>query len=112
MENILAQMIRAAFLENAVARQALTNGRLLLVYPMGSAALIGVGKGAAESSAGWLEDLLRRRSGDMLRMGAWLPAMLADGSVYVLRRIAGIDSGGDAVPLSAEDLQAAEELLS
>lgn len=112
MEDILAQMIRTAFLENAVARQALTSGRQLMVYPMDSAALIGLGRSGADASAGWLEDLLRRRSADMPRMGAWLPAMLADGSVYVLRRIAEVDPGNDAAPLRMEDLQAAEELLS
>lgn len=112
MEEILAQLIRTAFLENAVARQALTNGRQLLVYPMENAVLIGMGRSGVDMPAGWLEDLLRRRGGNLPRLGGWLPAMFADGSVYVVRRIAGIRSGSEVLPLSAEELQAAEELLS
>jgi hypothetical protein len=45
-------------------------------------------------------------------MGVWLPAMLADGSVYVVRRVEGVNPAGDASPLSAAELEAAEELLS
>lgn len=112
MEDILAQLIRTAFLENAVAQQALTNGTQLLVYPMGSAALIGMGRSGADASAGWLEEMLRRRGGNLPRMGVWLPVMFTDGSVYVVRRIAEINPGNDALPLSMDDLQAAEELLS
>lgn len=113
MENILVQLIRTAFLENAVARQALTNGRQLLVYPMGGAALVGLGRSReAGGEAGWLEEMLRRRTANLARMGDWLPAMLADGSVYVVRRIAAVDPAGEASPLSLGELQAAEELLS
>jgi hypothetical protein len=115
MENILAQLIRTAFLENAVASQALANGRQLLVYPMGSMALVGLGRSGNTSEtgeAGWLEDMLRRRTANLDRMGVWLPAMLADGSVYVVRRVEGVNPAGDASPLSAAELEAAEELLS
>jgi len=111
MEDILAQLIRTAFLENAVASQALSNGRQLLVYPMEGAALVGLGKSGEDGQAGWLEELLRRRTANLERMGAWLPAMLADGSVYVVRRVA-IDTAGEARPLAPGDLEAAEELLS
>lgn len=112
MENILAQLIRTAFLENAVASQALTNGRQLLVYPMGSAALVGLGKSGETGQAGWLEDMLRRRTANLDRLGAWLPAMLADGSVYVVRRVAVNDPAGEVSPLPPGELDAAEELLS
>lgn len=112
MENILMQLIRTAFLENAVASQALADGRRLLVYPMGSAALVGIGKSGETGQAGWLEDMLRRRTANLDRMGAWLPAMLADGSVYVVRRVAGVDTAGEVPPLAASELEAAEELLS
>lgn len=112
MEELLAHLSRTALMEQAVAAATLDNGLRLFVYPQDGGTLVAIGLPAASGRMVQGEALLRRRSADMGRFGAWLPALFNDGGWYLLRRCGGAGAGGgDAAPLSQRELDAAEELL-
>jgi hypothetical protein len=95
-----------------VASLPLKNGMMLLVYPMSEGMIVGFGLERDRSNASKLEDVLRKRSGDLRRFGGWLPATFLDGSCHVFRRLpeANLDSGEP--PLSAAEMSNGEELLA
>ncbi|MBJ7311927.1 hypothetical protein ACFOLJ_03100 [Rugamonas sp. CCM 8940] len=112
MEELLMHLAGTARREGGVASQQLDNGMELLVYPLEEGgALVGLGyerDGAGQVRA---EQVLRRRAQDMARLGAWLPALFADGSWYLLRRLPNASLDGATPLLSHDELAAAEELL-
>jgi hypothetical protein len=112
MEEILMQLVKTAQTEQAVASQPLTNGMEMLVYPLDSGMLIALGITGELAQEVRMEQVVRRRSEDLRRYGPWQPAVLADGSCYVARRVmhVNVDSGQPVLPL--DDLMAAEELLT
>jgi hypothetical protein len=111
MEEILTQVARMAQKEQAVASQPLTNGMELLVYPLQNGMVVALGFTGELAQEVRTEQVVRKRSEDMRRYGAWQPAVFADGSIYVARRLAYVNI--DAGPiLSADELMAAEELLT
>ncbi|HJV73229.1 MAG TPA: hypothetical protein VJ654_03330 [Noviherbaspirillum sp.] len=109
--DILANLSSIARAERAVAHQPLDDGMQMLVYPMETALLVGLGYDGNESHRVIPEEVLRKRSGNMERFGAWLPSMFSDGGVYIVKRVAHPAENGDA-PLSQDDLSTARELLS
>jgi hypothetical protein len=110
MDELLKNLMSAARQEGAVAQQTLTNDMCLLVYPMHAEFVIGLGFEGAKAHVVELENVIRKRSGDMARFGSWLPAMFADGGIYVVRRTPEL-SGEEMATMSAH-LMAAEELLT
>jgi len=110
MNQLLAELWRTAQMEQVVAGHSLDNGLHLLVYPLDFGALVGLGFNRDTAHRVHPESVLRRRSHNMQRFGAWMPAMLSDGGWYVVRRVEGAaDSVGDA--FNADELGAAQELI-
>lgn len=112
MEEILMQLAQTAQTEQAVASQSLTNGMELLVYPLPDGMLVGLGYAADLAHEVQMEQVVRKRSEDMPRYGVWQPAIFADGSCYVARRISHVNVDSGQPILSADELVAAEELLT
>jgi len=108
MNELLNRLAQAAELEQAVAQAVLGSGMRLLVYPLERGQLVVLGWPAASGHVVDGESLLRRRSDDLARSGAWLPVMFNDGAWYLARRV-GLDDG-TGLP-DAGELAAAEELL-
>lgn len=108
MEELLARLANEARMQQAVAMATLGNGMHLFAYPLDEGMLVALGVGPEAMLEN--EAVLRKRADDMIRFGAWLPAMFNDGSMYVLRRM--VEHGDDMSSLTAEELSAAEELLS
>lgn len=108
MEKLLLQLVQDARMEKAVAGVTLDNGMHLFAYPQEQGMLIAIGIGSGGHVQG--ESLLRKRSKNMQRFGAWLPAQFNDGSWYVIRRAS--DDDGDAPVISEDEFIAAEELLT
>jgi hypothetical protein len=92
--------------------QELSNGMRLLAYPMQSGLLVALGYTTAAERQVGSQELLRRRSENLSRYALWLPAMFADGSLYVVRRLTDADPAADVPPLQTADLMLAVELLS
>lgn len=111
MEEILMQLAAAAQNEKAVASQPLTNGMELLVYPLDDGLLVALGFTGEFAQEVRMEQVVRKRSEDLRRYGAWQPAVLSDGSCYVARRLPHASAGSHPI-LSADELMAGEELLT
>jgi hypothetical protein len=112
MEELVKQLANTARNESAVASLPLENGLQLLVYPMEEGFMVGLGIDSEQASASRTDQILRRRSGNISRFGAWLPAMFSDGSCYIFRRLPHADIDRSEPVLSHEELQLAEELLA
>jgi len=110
MEQLLTTLVQRARGEGAVASQELPNGRELLAYPHGNGVLVGLGFDRRRAQLVHLETVLRRRAEQPARYAAWLPALLADDSWYVFRRVHHIIAGTHI--LSPDELKLAEELLA
>lgn len=107
MEELLKTLLHEARLQRAAAMQRLDNGLHVLVYPLTHGAIVALGIPPDRPLPP--KDVLRKRSSDLARYGAWLPAMFNDGSLYVLRRVGGQD---DEASLTDAALAVAEELLN
>ncbi|AYR24716.1 hypothetical protein [Herbaspirillum rubrisubalbicans] len=108
MNETLTTMIHDASLQKAVATLPLDDGLVLFVYPLVDGVIVGLG-GARERATS-AKQVLSRRSEDLERYGAWLPAMFNDGSLYVLRRMSSVDA--QVLPMDEAALAIAEELLN
>ncbi|MGW8393193.1 hypothetical protein [Pseudoduganella sp. HUAS MS19] len=104
---VCSQLLAQARLHDAVAMAALAGGRRLLIYPLESGVLLALGATTPEAQHLRGETLLRRRGAGLRRRGAWLPALFADGSWYLVRRC----TDSEAIGLDDEQWLAAEELL-
>jgi hypothetical protein len=108
----LMELASHALRERAVASQGLENGLHVLVYPAESAILIAFGYKADKVRRGVLSAALHRRAGDVARFGQWMPALMADGAFYVVRRVRSFEPH-DGLPLLSEgDMNDAQELIS
>ncbi|KQZ44749.1 hypothetical protein [Duganella sp. Root1480D1] len=107
MNEMYMQLAAQARLHNAVATASLAGGAQLLVYPLEHGVLLALGASAPGQQPLRAETLLRRRGADLRRFGAWLPALFADGSWYLVRRCSDSESHG----LEDNEWLAAEELL-
>ena len=108
----LMELAGYAVREGVVAGQTLDSGLHLLVYPAGSEILVALGYKADSVRREVLSWVLRRRAGNVARFGKWMPALMADGAFYVVRRIQSIEQR-DGLPLLSEDeMNDAEELIS
>lgn len=112
MEQLVVQLVKRACAEQVVTSSKLANGMQLLAYPLAAGVLIAIGLERDLAYRINAESLLRKRSADPARFGAWLPALFADGSCYVVRRLLHFNHGSEASPLSLDELAAAQELLS
>lgn len=112
MENLVNDLARTAMSQKVAAVQELTNGMQLVAYPLESGVLVCLGYGGGAAHAVASAELLRRRSENLPRYGAWQPAMFSDGSLHVVRRIDDADPDGDAPLVPAEELKIAMELLA
>ena len=111
MENILANLIATATAEHAVAIQKLTNQMTMIAYPTNRGMIVGLGYGGEHAHRAPAERVVRKRSGNLARYGAWLPVMFNDGGVYVTMRAAARTASGQPT-ISSADLAAAQELIS
>jgi hypothetical protein len=111
-QELVERLIHRARTEQVVMCQALPDGTQLLAYPLERGALVALGFAREGAHRVQADAVLRKRAGQLARLGAWLPAMLTDGSWYVVRRVGvGVDGAGDSAPDEAE-LLAARELLA
>lgn len=112
MEEMVVQLASTALAQQVVARRELDDGKRLFVYPLNDGVVVGLGVSGYASS--WLdaEKVIQKRSTNLDRYGTWMPALFADGSYCVLRRVPGADASG-AMPIIPEaELSMALELLS
>ena len=112
IEKLLTEMATKAQAEQNVISRTLENGLHLLAYPLNPGGVLAIGvksKGAHRIIA---QKVLRKRSTDLLRYGAWLPAVIADDSCYVVRKVKQIVSNSGFSLLTTSDVAAAQELLS
>ena len=107
MEELLKTLLHEARMQQAVAMQRLDSGLHVLVYPLQNGVIVALGIPPDRPLPP--KEVLRKRSSDLARYGAWLPAMFNDGSLYVLRRVSGQD---DEASLTDAALAVAEELLN
>ena len=107
MNELYSQLKAQARLHNAVASAAPAGGARLFVYPLERGVLMALGATEQGGQPLRAETLLRRRGADLRRYGAWLPALFADGSWYLVRRC----NGGDTDGLDDDQWLAAGELL-
>ncbi|RSZ61105.1 hypothetical protein HF313_16420 [Massilia atriviolacea] len=111
MEDIAARLVRQARHDQVVMQQPQEDGLQLLAYPLPDGALVALGFGRYSAHRVLPERVLRRRAVQPSRYAGWLPAMLGDGSWYLVRRLRDDASGQPALPDSAQ-WQAARELLA
>jgi hypothetical protein len=111
-EQILIELTRLSMTDQVVASRPLDDGINLLVYPLLNGIVVGLGYARDQQRRLALPQLLQRRSQALPRYGAWLPALLTDGSLYVVRKISGVDPAQQHAALSAEMLQSGRELLA
>jgi hypothetical protein len=112
MEQLLMQLARRAHDERVVAAQTLENGMRLLVYPLERGVIVGLGFERDLAHLVHPESLVQRRSMHLSRFGAWLPAMLADGGFYAVRRCDYFNPASSMPVLTDDDLMVAQELMS
>jgi hypothetical protein len=112
IDRLIKSMVQKARSERVVVSQPLEGGLRLLAYPVDTGALVGIGFDADLAHRVRPEKLLRMRSENPARFGEWLPALLMDGSCYLVRRITLSRHDSDEAILSSMDWQAAQELLS
>lgn len=109
----LGRVVGLARSERAVSSQRLRNGMTFLAYPGDDGVIIGVGYDGDRAYDVRAETVLRKRADFSARFGPWLPSVFADGSWYLLRRVAhSALPSQQALGLSLDDLIAAQELLS
>jgi len=104
---LCAQLLAQARLHNAVATAALPDSTRLFIYPLERGVLLALGASAHGAQELRAETLLRRRGADLRRFGAWLPALFADGTCYLVRRCTDSEANG----LHDDEWLAAGELL-
>lgn len=112
LEELITEAAAKAQSGEVVVTRRLATGLQLLVYPLEDSLLIGVGFEAEQGRQIQAEAVLRKRSRNLERYGAWLPAQLLDGSWYVVRRLrkSRFLENGPLLPNSA--LLLAQELLA
>ena len=106
-----AQLVRQARDGQVVMQQPQADGLSLLAYPLADGALVALGFARDSAHRVQPHSVLQRRASMPARYGAWLPAMLGDGSWYVVRRLRDTSSGEATLPDAAQ-WQAARELLA
>lgn len=111
MGALIARLIERARSGQVVLSQPLQGDLQLLVYPSPDGVLLALGFARDSGVRVDADAVLRKRSAALARYGAWLPAMLSDGSWYVVRRF-DEDLLGAVAPPSEQDLQVAGELLA
>jgi hypothetical protein len=111
METMLETLVGTARREQAVASQVLENDMTMTVYPdEGNRLLVLLGYSGEHAHRAPAEQLVRKRSGNLPRYGAWLPMQFLDGGIYVAART--VLRSDDSPVISADELAVAEELLS
>lgn len=108
MEKLIDDLIARARAGQTVLTHRLDDGQGLLAYPLADGALVAIGQSGQAARHLDAEQLLRERSRQLPRMGSWLPALLQDGSWYLVRRIG--MSGAIAAP-SDDEIAAVRKLL-
>ncbi|NHZ91163.1 MULTISPECIES: hypothetical protein [Massilia] len=111
IENIAARLLRQAREEQVVMQQPYGDGLQLLAYPLADGALVALGFARDSAHRVQPDSVLRRRALQPARYAGWLPAMLGDGSWYVVRRLR-LDAGGQPCLPDSAAWQAARELLA
>ena len=111
MDGLLTHLADRACRDRAVASSNFSKGMQLLAYPLDNGVLIAVGFGPERNHGIPVEHVLRMRTEQPGRFGAWLPASFADGSWYMVRR-ATRDAFG-RLPLPSDDeLASVQELMT
>lgn len=111
MDGLLMHLADRACRERAVASSDFTGGMQLLAYPLDNGVLVAVGFGPERVRSIPVERVLRMRTEQPGRFGAWLPAAFADGSWYMVRR-ATRDAFGRLPLPSGDELASVQELMT
>lgn len=114
MEKQLLDMMQAACGKEVAVSQRLAGKMELLVYPLRGrpGVMVGVGYGADAAHLVNMDELLQRRTQDIARFGAWLPAVFADGSSFLVMRIDQPEPDEHLASRLANEIHTAKELLS
>jgi hypothetical protein len=110
MQAILMNLIAAARLHNSVASNTLEDGLEIVAYPDASTLLVALGYAGGAPVARARDSILRKRSSDLARYGAWLPSIFDEDNWYVVRRLDNAEA--ESRGLTDEELQDAWELLN
>lgn len=112
LEELVIELAAKAQFEERVVIRKLSTGLQLLVYPLADNLLVALGFEAERGRQVRAEAVLRKRSQNLKRYGAWLPAQLLDGSWYVIRRLRKPRFPESGSVLSNDALTVAQELLA
>lgn len=114
MEKQLLEMMRKASSDEVVVSQRLIDDMKLLVYPLQQkqGVIIGVGYGRENAHLVNMDTVLQRRTKDLARFGAWLPAVFSDGSRFVVMRVERDEPNESVAADLINDIHIAQELLS
>lgn len=88
----------------SVFKTALDAGLTLFAYPAERELLIGIGYHRDVLTPTTIETALSRRFQSPQRYACWLPALLADGSFFVLQRRPRIGSDSETCDLTPEEI--------
>ena len=88
----------------SVFKTALDAGLTLFAYPAERELLIGVGYHRDVLTPNTIETALQRRFQSPQRFTCWLPALLADGSFFMLQRRTRTSSDSDTCNISPEEI--------
>lgn len=113
-DELLTQLTRISLAEQMVASNHIGEGLNLLVYPMVSGVIVGLGYEREEAHRMTAIELLRRRSRALPRYGQWLPTSFRDGGLYVVRKVDGLEHEQVQMQVASLSgaLQSARELLT
>ncbi|MFT5589532.1 MAG: hypothetical protein ACI9ZF_001707 [Bradyrhizobium sp.] len=88
LEKIAFSLVSSALNSKAVARIALDNGLAMFAYPGVDFVVVGLGFQRDQLRPGFIDGVLKRRHQIPARFAQWLPSQFADGSFFLLLRMA------------------------
>ncbi len=88
LEKIAFSLVSTALNSKVVARIAMDNGLSMFAYPEVDFVVVGLGYQRDQLRPGFIDSVLKRRHQIPARFAQWLPAQFADGSFFLLLRMA------------------------
>ena len=88
LEKIAFSLVSTALNAKAVARITLDDSLAMFAYPGDDFVVVGVGYQRDQLRPGVIDSVLKRRHQLPARFAQWLPSQFADGSFFVLLRMA------------------------
>jgi hypothetical protein len=108
MEDAITKLAHECMQRQEVGTLTQSDGTVLLIYPLERG--IAIGLGTMPGFEHRLRSILLKRSGNLPRYSIWMPALLNDGSCFVVMRVANVWDKDEII--DSDTLAAAVELIS